>query len=293
MATIVNRDFLDSDRFQIGNREKIPDSFVRTVLNESNYRDTKSLARNIYEELSRNPRYPNTYVQVDRSRNYPGPTKGDRGDGKSQKDAATEVKGKEQEEKVRLEESEQHVEQLIEKIQDGSIFEPFKQSGLIDVNGNPLSQDSHEGKELITTVRFVSDELLRKIKSKPEIMHTLDPRKFEEVIAELFYRQGYEVMLTPYIKDGGIDIYAVRKDTIGSVLCLVDCKKYRPDFPVDVKWVREMFGLVTKKNASLGVLATTSYFTSEAQKEQEELKYRISLINYIGIQEWLNMIKIA
>ena len=53
---------------------------------------------------------------------------------------------------------------------------------------------------------------IEKEDTHPELMRNLSPRKFEELVAELFSDMGYEVVLTPATRDGGFDFKAFRKE---------------------------------------------------------------------------------
>ena len=123
----------------------------------------------------------------------------------------------------------------------------------------------------------------------PNLLHELTPRKFEEVIAELLYRQGYKVEIKPFIKDGGVDICAAKKDSLGTFLYLVQCKKYGPNHPVGVEVVRELYGVVEIQGATSGIIVATSYFTKGAKSLQNQLLYRLELKNYLDIQKWLKL----
>jgi restriction system protein len=60
----------------------------------------------------------------------------------------------------------------------------------------------------------IEREVLAYFGRHPELLHSLPPRKFEEVIASVFRQGGFEVELTPETRDGGIDIIAVRRDAL-------------------------------------------------------------------------------
>lgn len=81
----------------------------------------------------------------------------------------------------------------------------------------------------------------------------MDPRKFEELIAELLRAKGYEVELTPRTRDGGFDILAIKKGDLGSALTLVECKRYAETNKVDVGIVRGLYGVVEEKRATQGL----------------------------------------
>ena len=84
---------------------------------------------------------------------------------------------------------------------------------------------------------------------------------FELLVGELFRRRGYAVVETPAGADGGIDLVA-RRD--GETV-LVQCKHWRSR-DVGVTVVREVFGVVTAREASGGAVVTGGRFTAEAVK---------------------------
>src|SRR5204862_4797648 len=107
-----------------------------------------------------------------------------------------------------------------------SAIEPVTKPGIVDTSGRPLSSTSPQYRKIIADASGVSSEFLKYLAQDPSRFHALTPRQFEEVVAELLDRQGYEVTLTPASKDGGKDIYAAKNDMLGSFLYLVECKKY-------------------------------------------------------------------
>jgi len=167
---------------------------------------------------------------------------------------------------------------------------PFSCPGVVDASGRSLQADTPQHKEMVTDIVSVSDDFLRKLHADPKLFYDISPRRFEEVVAELLHRLGYEITLTPASKDGGKDIYAARKDHLGTFLYIVECKKYAPDHPVGIALVRQLNGVVHAEQATAGILATTSFFTSDAQQFQETIAFQISLKDYFDIQGWLNAV---
>jgi len=133
----------------------------------------------------------------------------------------------------------------------------------------------------------VDDELIRYLKLHPEEMYRLNPRRFEEIVAAILRDLGYVVELTGAGPDGGVDIVATQKTGVGHTLLLVDCKGYAPKRPVGVGIVRSMFGVTEQMRASMGLLATTSFFTQPAREFQKTIRHRMSLKDYEDLQEWL------
>jgi restriction system protein len=166
---------------------------------------------------------------------------------------------------------------------------PFAKASIIGPDGRALTKDSNSFRQIVTEVNEVNTELLHELAEHPNLLYELTPRKFEEIIAELLHRQGYEVEIKPFIKDGGIDICAAKKDSLGTFLYLVQCKKYAPNRPVGVEIVRELYGVVQIHGATSGIIATTSYFTKGAKSLQNQLLYRLNLKDYLDIQKWLKL----
>lgn len=134
----------------------------------------------------------------------------------------------------------------------------------------------------------INDELIKRLASRPELMRSLHPRKFEELIAELLRDRGYEVQLTPSSKDGGRDILAIKREDIGCALTLVECKRYAEGNRVGVDVVRGLYGVVSAENATKGLIATTSYFTSGAKAFRDRVQYRLSLADFDVLQSMLH-----
>jgi restriction endonuclease Mrr len=108
-------------------------------------------------------------------------------------------------------------------------------------------------------------------------MQQMSPRKFEELVAYIMEKHGYEVTLTQQSRDGGIDIFALKNEGFGNILTIVDCKKYSLNNPVGIAAVRGMYGTLQVENASHGMIATTSRFTRDASVLAQEYKYQLSL----------------
>jgi len=138
----------------------------------------------------------------------------------------------------------------------------------------------------------ISEELTAYILSNPSAMHNISPRKFEELVAYIMEKHGYEVTLTQQSRDGGIDIFALKNEGFGNILTIVDCKKYSKTNPVGIATVRGMYGTLQIESASHGIIATTSRFTRDAKSLAHEYKYQLSLKDHADILRWIQKTKI-
>lgn len=131
------------------------------------------------------------------------------------------------------------------------------------------------------------DSLVDFFAKHPKLMRSMPHRRFEELIAELWQRFGYEVELQKQTRDGGIDIIAIRQAEV-STRFLIQCKRPEPHKKVSINPVRELFGVKQDFGASKAILATTVYFTPDAQKFIDRHYWELEGRDYDGIVSWLN-----
>jgi hypothetical protein len=136
-------------------------------------------------------------------------------------------------------------------------------------------------------VSTISDALLNSLAKDSSLIFHLTPRKFEELVGRILEDLGYKVTLTPIQKDGGYDLLAETQLETGRVLTLVECKKWSPERPVGVEIVRNLYGTLAFEGATNAMIATTSRFTRDARRLQDTVKYKLSLRDYQGVEQWL------
>jgi restriction system protein len=164
----------------------------------------------------------------------------------------------------------------------------FWHSGLVGLDGKPLSSKAPARGRIIENVKSVNSCLLEMAKADPVAMRNMPARDFEELIAELLSRQGFYVELTPPTKDGGFDMFAAQHTALGKFLFLVECKRYSETNRVGVEIVRALHGVVQQHKATAGIIATTSFFTSGAESFQRTVKHQMSLRDYVDVQTWIS-----
>lgn len=137
----------------------------------------------------------------------------------------------------------------------------------------------------------VTDRLIEELQRRPEGIYDLDPRKFEELLADLLTDQGMEVQLTQETRDGGVDIIAEYDTPAGRILCLVDAKRYRRDRTIGVGLVRQLHGTLSDHKATTAMMITTSRYSRDAQAYQQRQKWQLSLRDYNDVIEMLGQYK--
>jgi restriction system protein len=96
----------------------------------------------------------------------------------------------------------------------------------------------------------------------PGILRAMDWRQFEMLMTDAFRRQGYRVSGTGLGGvDGGYD-FILHKD---GLMTLVQCRQWRTNL-VDVKFVREMYGLLVHHHADAVKIIAIGNYTDDAQR---------------------------
>jgi len=116
------------------------------------------------------------------------------------------------------------------------------------------------------------------------LLLSLDPYKFESLIASLYAKNGYKTTMTQKTHDGGIDIKAT-KDIEYNEKILIQCKRMKKT--VGVSTIRDLFGSVSNDNATKGVVVSTSNFSRDAKKFAKNTA-RLELIDNERLQKLLN-----
>ena len=179
----------------------------------------------------------------------------------------------------------------IENVQDARIQLKDKISSLIKTNNyrDELYQEESpiEVPKQSIIITDINEEVKKYFKKYPEKMHDLTSRKFEELIASILEDMNLDVQLTKATRDGGRDIIATMKNALTSMLIFVECKKYSPDFKVDVSIIREVAGVHTFRKPEKSIIVTTSTFTKDAIEEAQMLNGKMELKDYENLKEWL------
>lgn len=85
---------------------------------------------------------------------------------------------------------------------------------------------------------------------------SLNPKEFEDAVAELFANDGWDVYTTPVTRDEGVDLF-LEKD---GVKAIVQCKTYKKVLGPNA--ARDLYGTMTAQNASHAYLAAPGGFSA-------------------------------
>jgi restriction system protein len=96
------------------------------------------------------------------------------------------------------------------------------------------------------------------------LLDALEWKRFEVVCGRYFETIGFTSKVAREGADGGVDIhlYAAGSDTPG---ILVQCKAWKA-YPVGIKPIRELLGVMTASRVAEGIFISTGEYTSEARR---------------------------
>ncbi|HEU5062548.1 MAG TPA: restriction endonuclease [Solirubrobacterales bacterium] len=163
----------------------------------------------------------------------------------------------------------------------------------LDRSLKPVIDFSQDPDQLEVSLRLdqISQDLIDQVATDPALVFGLSSRQFEELMAELFWRQGFEVSLTPTTGDGGVDLYLIEHTSLGQRLTVVECKKYARHRPVGVSAVRQLLAVVDIQRANAGLLVTTSHFTRGANSLSAEFRFKLGLREYRDLKGSLSSMR--
>lgn len=139
------------------------------------------------------------------------------------------------------------------------------------------------------TIMPANNKVFAYLADHPEELYNCTPREFEEFMAQLYNKLGYEAELTKATKDGGKDIILRKPDILGDMVYYVECKRYNKKNSVSIDIIREFTGVIEIDKVNGGIIATTSFFSRDAKDWiiEKDLNYKIQMHDFNTIKNML------
>jgi len=141
--------------------------------------------------------------------------------------------------------------------------------------------------EIPQLLRASGNRLIDFISENPKFLYRMDPRAFEELVAELLYKSGFEVQLTAQTRDGGKDIIAFHHVLNIKSKYIFECKRYAMKNKVSIDVVQRIYGVKHSEQANKAVVVTTSDFTRDARKFAAAHQWDLDLKAYGDLLQWI------
>jgi HJR/Mrr/RecB family endonuclease len=158
------------------------------------------------------------------------------------------------------------------------------------VNETELAEQYSQSKIIRSEiVAEVSEELMSYLAKNPQALYSLTPSVFEEIVAEIFRKFGFDVLLTKRTHDNGYDIIALESREYLQNKFLIECKRLAPEKKVGLSLVQRLYGVKISSHVTKAFLVTSSFFTKDALKFQRQHIWELELKDYEDIKTWLQM----
>ena len=112
--------------------------------------------------------------------------------------------------------------------------------------------------------RLLSSDRVSPVRWSPELLHVLDWKLFEQLVADYFCVKGWNATVTADGADEGIDVRLATKTKPDQLFGVVQCKAWNRK-RVGVSQIRELFGVMGHVNARIGIFVAVVGYTADAK----------------------------
>ncbi len=139
--------------------------------------------------------------------------------------------------------------------------------------------------------RFIDQRYIDYLSNNTDRLGDIDWRKFEQLTAEFFGRQGYKVELGPGRNDDGVDVrvWHPGADLADKPLCIAQCKRTKSK--IEKVIVKGLHADVQYEQAEYGVIVTTSELSPGAKTTISARGYAIQAVEHEGVKNWLKQLR--
>jgi len=139
--------------------------------------------------------------------------------------------------------------------------------------------------------RFIDQRYIDYLSVNEASLSEMHWRKFEELTAEFYHREGYEVELGPGTNDDGVDVrvWQAGKRIEENPHILIQCKRQKAK--VEKVIVKGLHADVQFEEAEYGVIVTTSELSPGARNTIIARGYPINEIDRTGLTQWLQKLR--
>ncbi|MCX2865532.1 restriction endonuclease [Paucibacter sp. PLA-PC-4] len=151
-----------------------------------------------------------------------------------------------------------------------------------------LFKGSKEAPEL---GRFIDQRYIDFLSQNEDKLALMHWRKFEQLTAEFFDREGYSVELGPGSNDEGVDVRVWKPgdEVTENPHCLIQCKRQKDK--VEKVVVKGLMADVQFEGADLGLVVTTSELSPGSRSTIAARSYPIKEIDKNGLSRWLQKLR--
>lgn len=137
--------------------------------------------------------------------------------------------------------------------------------------------------------RYIDQRFIDYLSQNDSALSMMHWRKFEELTAEYFHREGYRVELGPGSNDDGVDVRVWDPADDSKPNIIVQCKRQKAK--VEKVVVKGLHADVEHEGAAYGLIVTTSELSPGARGVVAARGYPIEEVDRKGLRAWLTRLR--
>ena len=140
--------------------------------------------------------------------------------------------------------------------------------------------------------RFIDQRFIDYLHRNFDDIDRMHWRKFEQLTAEWFDREGYKVELGPGRGDDGVDVRAwlASAEEGKAPSLIVQCKRQKA--LVGKVVVKSLYADVVHEKAASGLLVTSSRLSPGAEQTRQARSYPVEVADRETLQKWLEKMRV-
>lgn len=139
--------------------------------------------------------------------------------------------------------------------------------------------------------RFIDQRFINYLSNNGERLGEMHWRKFEELTAEYFDREGFRVEIGPGSNDDGVDVRLWNPDALedSKPTCLIQCKRQKAK--IEKVIIKGLAADVQFMGADYGMIVTTSELSPGALTTISARAYPIQVVERDAVKKWLTRLR--
>jgi restriction system protein len=139
--------------------------------------------------------------------------------------------------------------------------------------------------------KFIDQRFINYLSNNDHRLSEMHWRKFEELTAEYFGREGFRVEIGPGSNDDGVDVRLWNPDAPEDAkpTCLIQCKRQKAK--IEKVIIKGLAADVQFMGADYGMIVTTSELSPGAQTTISARGYPIQVVERDAVKTWLTRLR--
>lgn len=173
------------------------------------------------------------------------------------------------------------INNFIDKVNSSPYYQPSKFGNINSIDLSDLfskEEDNH------VIGNYFDQRYIDYLNKNNDEINNIHWRKFEEMTAEFFSNEGFDVTLKKGRKDGGIDLILQRDNK----KIVAQCKRYKSNVGTPI--VRELDDVIIRDNYDEGIIICARDISKDSKKLIDDYKMKIKIVNGELVSEMLSIL---